>query len=412
MEKGEMGMGEKISATLITVGNEVLFGETVDTNAAFMGRLLTEAGVDIKRKISVPDDIRAIAREIRQSVSDILILTGGLGPTTDDLTREALALAFKVKLCEGPRQRKRLLAFFRRFRRPLAQCNFRQAMVPQGFTALDNSAGTAPVLFKRRPFIFALPGVPHEMEAAMRETVIPGIKAAFHLPPIHHVEIKTLGIGESSLQERIQDLKPPPSVTLAFLPEFSGVMIRLSGKDKKELARFALSIGKRCKEFIYAGRGETLEGILLERFVREKRTLAVAESCTGGRISAKLTAIPGSSAYFLGGVVAYGNSLKQKLLDVPGRILSQKGAVSGECALAMAKGVRKRTRADVGLSITGIAGPSGGSKEKPVGTVFIAVASGKESRVEKFLLFGKRNQIQERAAYAALNMLRRTLISS
>lgn len=400
-----------ITCTLLTVGNELLYGETVDTNSAFIARMLTSAGVDIEKKFSLPDRLTEIARAVRYCASDILIITGGLGPTTDDLTREALSSAYSTGMREDRRQRARLLGFFRRLKRPLAACNFRQAMVPFGFTALDNRFGTAPVLFRKRPFIFALPGVPHEMEGTMREVVLPAIRKTFHLPAIHHVEIKTMGIGESSLQERIKDLEPPNGVVLAFLPEFSGVMVRLSGTDPKRLLAFAKKIKSRCREFIYGGRGDTLEGLIQKGCIRKKLTVAVAESCTGGRVAAKLTALPGSSAYFLGGALVYSNTLKKKLLGVPETILKTRGAVSPECAKAMAKGVRRKTGASIGLSITGIAGPSGGTKEKPVGTVYIGVATGKGCGAERFLMFGKRNQIQERAAYAALNVLRKTIIS-
>lgn len=398
-----------VDCTIITIGNELLFGETVDTNSAFMARLLTEAGVCVREKVSVSDKVNEIVKAVRRVKSPLLLLTGGLGPTQDDLTRNALARAFSVKLFEDERQKKRLIRFFRKVKRPPVACNFRQVLVPEGFKAFDNPYGTAPLLFKSRPFLFALPGVPHEMEGLMRNTVMPKIRKCFKLTAIQHREIKTSGIGESLLQQMIEDLIPPPDVTLAFLPDFSGVTVRVSGVKRPALSFFANKIRGRLKEYVYGARGQSLESLIKRNCIVRKMRLSVAESCTGGRISGRLTILAGSSNFFTGGVIAYSDELKQRLINVPASILREKGAVSSECALAMARGVRKRTETDIALSVTGIAGPSGGSPEKPVGTVYTAVVTARTERVERFLLLGDRNVIQERAVTVALNLLWRTL---
>ncbi|OGS34430.1 MAG: hypothetical protein A2293_16215 [Elusimicrobia bacterium RIFOXYB2_FULL_49_7] len=394
------------TCSLITVGNELLFGETVDTNSAYIGQVLTEKGVRVMERLSVPDELPAIIRAVKSVRSDILLITGGLGPTVDDLTREALAAAFGKKLKADAHQHKRLIATFKRFKRPMAACNFNQAQVPEGFQAIDNPYGTAPALFYAKRFLFALPGVPHEMKGLMQKVVLPAIRKRFKSKPIHHVEIKTSGIGESTLQEKLKDFKWPKDITLAFLPEISGVIVRLSGSDKRLLATWEKKVRSVAGSFVFGRIGETLESVVASLLLQNKVTLAVAESCTGGRIGSKLTSLAGSSGFFLGGVIAYSNGLKKNMLAVSDRIIKEFGAVSEACACAMAKGIRQQTGADIGLSITGIAGPNGGTVDKPVGTVWIGLSDKKGERADSFFFFGNRNQIQERAAVAGLNQLR------
>ena len=401
---------KNISCRIFTVGNELLIGETVDTNSAAISRHMTSCGVEVARKETLPDDIAVIADAINGAGADITILTGGLGPTPDDMTREGLARAFGVPMREDKHQVQRLRGFFRKFKRKAVACNFAQAQVPLGFKAIDNPFGTAPVLFREKPFIVALPGVPRELEGLMPKVVLPLIRRNFACPVIHIREIRTTGIGESMLFDRIKHIAIPKDVSFSSLPETGGVIIRLLGRNRKAVAGIAGKIRARAAEFAYGGRDDSLEKAVLKTFVQKRLTLALAESCTGGRIASRLTSVPGSSNYFLGGVVSYSNALKERLLGVPSAVLREKGAVSGETALSMARGVKERTGAGVALAVTGIAGPDGGTKNKPVGTVFIAVVTGKKEAVERFWFFGERRAVQERSATAALFMLLKAVV--
>jgi nicotinamide-nucleotide amidase len=399
-----------ITARIITVGSELVTGLTVDTNAAYIARALTRAGVTVAEKVSVPDHVPAVARALKSGRAHVTIVSGGLGPTTDDLTREALAKAFNAPLKQDPAQVRRITRFFRKINRPLAACNLNQAMVPKGFRAVNNPRGTAPMLVRERPFVFAVPGVPREAQKLMEEKIIPAVRRKYRLKPLRHLEIRTSGIGESSLQDLLGDLTPPKGTDLAFLPDLSGVTLRLSGRDKKTLSRFAARLKRRCGRFVYGASGDTLELALYRLFFRKKLTLAVAESCTGGLVASKLVSVPGSSAYFNAGTVTYSNRAKKLFLGVPQRILTRHGAVSAETALAMARGLQKKTGARVTLAITGIAGPSGGTKAKPVGTVYIAVAAKGRAEARHFRFFGDREAVRERAAYAGMEMVRKKVI--
>ena len=396
-----------VTCRLLAVGNELLLGEVVDTNTAFMARALTEIGVTVAAKETLPDTLSVIVKSLKGAREDIVILCGGLGPTSDDLTRNALAKAFGAKLKLDNRQFDRMVAFFSSLHRPMAACNRVQALIPDGFRAVDNPNGTAPALFRERPFLFALPGVPRELEALMKISVVPEIRRAFRLPELPIEEIKTSGIGESVLFETIKDIKIPRGVTFASLPELGGVVLRLWGQDRRTVKALAKRMAQRVREYVYGNRGDSLESVLLAGFVRKKQTLALAESCTGGLVSSRLTAIPGSSRCFLGGVVAYGNALKMKLLGVRARTLKTHGAVSAECAREMAEGARARTGADVAAAVTGIAGPEGGTTEKPVGTVFIACASRRGTAVKRLSLWGNRKAVQERSANLLLDFVRK-----
>jgi nicotinamide-nucleotide amidase len=400
-----------VTCRLLAVGNELLLGEVVDTNTAFMARRLTEAGVTVCAKETLPDTEKTIVTSLRNAHEDVVLLCGGLGPTSDDLTRNALARAFYTGLKLDSRQFERIAAFFSRIGRPMAVCNKVQAMIPGGFKAVDNPNGTAPALFRKKPFVFALPGVPRELEALMETSVIPEIKRAFRLPHLHIEEIKTSGIGESSLFERIEDIKIPKGVTFASLPELSGVVLRLWGLNPAQVKAVSRKIADRVKEHVYGGKGDTPESVIQAKFLRKKQTLALAESCTGGLVASRLTMVAGSSGYFLGGVTAYSNDLKMKFLGVRASTLKRFGAVSPETAREMAEGLRRRTGADMAASVTGIAGPGGGSKEKPVGTVYIAIAKKNGTEVKPFKFWGNRKAIQERTAGAMLTLINESLKS-
>lgn len=393
---------------IITVGDEILNGSTIDTNSAAISRALMELGIETVAKLAVPDVPRTIARAVTDSRENILILTGGLGPTPDDRTREGLAQAFKTTLRKDPEVCRRLDAFFAKIKRKVVECNYLQALVPGGFRAIHNPFGTAPILFRRRPFIMALPGVPREVTGALPLIVMPEIRKAFRCPKLFMEEIKTSGIGESMLYDRIRHLPLEGEVKFASLPEISGVILRLSGRNRGQVTGLARKIRSLMKEHVYGRQGDTLESVIQRLMIKKRLTLAVAESCTGGLISSRLVSVARSSAYFLGGAVTYANSLKTGITGVPVRTLKRFGAVSAETAQAMARGVRKKTGADVGLSVTGIAGPTGGTREKPVGLVYVGLSTGKTDQVEQFNFFGDRQAIRERAAAAAMFLVIRT----
>ena len=267
---------QKITCRILTIGNELLLGETIDTNSASISRYLAGSGVEVVRKESLPDEIEVISNAIKYATEDILVLTGGLGPTPDDLTRDALANAFSVKLNNDSHQVARIRGFFKKLKRDMAACNLLQASVPQGFKAIDNDFGTAPVLFSKKPFIVALPGVPRELEQLMPSVVIPLIRKNFRCPNLYIEEIKTTGIGESLLYDRIKNIPVPKGVTFASLPEYSGVTLRFTGMDRKEVQDIYLKVKSRVHEFVYGKRGDTLERLIKDLFVKKNKTLAAA----------------------------------------------------------------------------------------------------------------------------------------
>ncbi|MBL8024821.1 MAG: CinA family nicotinamide mononucleotide deamidase-related protein [Fibrobacteres bacterium] len=394
-----------ITARLLMVGNELLSGKTIDTNAAMAARALTDIGVEVTSKETLPDILEPIVSAIKRTKEDILLISGGLGPTSDDLTRSAIAKAFNVKLKRDEAQMKRLEDFFTKVKRPFAACNYVQADVPAGFTAINNDFGTAPALFKKKPFVFALPGVPRELEGLLAKVVIPAIKKNFKVPELYTEEVRTTGIGESLLFEKIGYLTDTKGVTFGSLPEIQGVILRFSGRDKKTVKAVADKVRKRCSDFVYGGYGETIAGVLQNIFLKRKESAAFAESCTGGMMSSRIVSIPGSSEWFKGSAVTYSNSAKQKLLGVKAKTLSSKGAVSEETVLEMANGALKAFSSDWSVAISGIAGPTGGTTEKPVGTVCIAVCGPNTQKSTTLKLFGGRDAVRERATAAALFML-------
>ncbi len=380
-----------MQATVLTIGDELLIGQVRDTNASWLGEQLTQAGVVVRRMATVGDDEQALQSELRQSLaeSDLVVTTGGLGPTGDDRTREAVAglfgveLAFQDEILEDIRERFRLRG------RTMPESNRSQAMVPAGFEVLSNRLGTAPGLWYEirqgeaaGSMLAVLPGVPYEMKHLFTGEVLPRVRGRGGLRTIVHRTLRTAGIGESSLQEAAGDLSGILSdmLRLAWLPGAGGVRLRMTafGGSREEaesrIAHLEACLWDRIGEHIYGTDDETLEEVVGHMLRDRSLTVAVAESCTGGYVAHALTNIPGSSAYMAGGVVAYSNSAKVDMLGVSPEALRQHGAVSEVVAVQMAEGVRQRLGADLGLSTTGIAGPDGGTPEKPVGTVWIGYA--------------------------------------
>jgi len=409
-------------AVLLTIGDEILIGQIDNTNAAWLGEQLSLSGIDLARIVTVGDDAEELLGELDRSLrdSDLVILTGGLGPTHDDITRDVLAEHFDVQLLFDSDVYEDIRRRFEGRGRRMPESNRTQAMVPEGFQVLPNSAGTAPGLWRAFTFdgkeriVAVLPGVPHEMKSLFRDEVRPRLLARKDLRVIKHHTLRTAGIGESSLQELIGDLSKllSPALRLAYLPNSSGVRLRLSafGQSVPEVDVLLAGLEEKLRgcidPYIYGTGEETLEEVVGRSLLAQAMTIAVAESCTGGHVSHQITNVPGSSKYMAGGIVAYSNRLKTELLGVDSDILENEGAVSEAVARLMAEGVRTRLNASIGVSTTGIAGPSGGTPEKPVGSVWIAIADERGTEAVFLNLVEERILNKELTTTALLNLVR------
>ncbi|MBA3553637.1 MAG: competence/damage-inducible protein A [Gemmatimonadales bacterium] len=405
---------------LVTIGTELLLGFTVDTNGAEIARVLSAQGVRVVRRTAVadrPEDIRqAIGEALRRTGA--VITTGGLGPTRDDITKQIVADLFGAQLRFDDAVWQNLVERFRRFGRVPAASNRSQAEVPEGATVLPNRWGTAPGLWLEGApgLIVMLPGVPLEMRKLLEHEVAPRFAARSAGRVIRSFTVRTTGVPESSLAERMGEIEPEIApLTLAYLPGLEGVDLRLSvwgvspDEADQRLRQAADLVTARAGEHAY-GEGETdLAAVVLERARRRGLRIGTAESCTGGLVGGRLTEIPGSSDVYAGGVVTYSNELKTALLGVPPTLIEEHGAVSEPVVRAMAEGAVNRLGADIAVAVTGIAGPGGGSEEKPVGTVWIGLAGAKPAEARRVVLGGERHDIRARAVQTALFFLLRRL---
>ncbi len=411
-----------MGAELLTIGTELLLGQIVDTNASWMAQRLAEAGIDVFYKSTVGDNWGRIEAAIRLAMSraDILIMTGGLGPTEDDLTREVLAAVLNRPLRLDSAVLRHIEERFARRRVAMAENNRKQAMVPEGAEVLHNPRGTAPgLLIRHEGRVFAcMPGVPSEMKPMLLEQVIPGIRAAFGIRSrIVSRVLKTCGISESTLDQRIGDyFREMRNPTIGVLAHAGEIHVRLTckGDDEAEITGRLDDLERKIRERLGSlvfGRDEEKLEAVAGRLLREhKATLSVAESCTGGLVASRLTDISGSSDYFEWGIVAYSPAAKEQLLGVPPELIRSHGLVSLEVARAMAAGVRDRSGTTLGLATTGVAGPTGGTPEKPVGLVCVGLAWADGTVAREFHLLGDREQVKYRGAQMALEMLRRHLL--
>lgn len=410
-----------IKAEIITIGDEILYGQITDTNSQWISSELDKIGIKTVRKSSVGDDAAEIMTILSEAEerSSIIIITGGLGPTNDDITKITLASYFNVSLNLHPEALKDVTEFFASRGKELTEINKTQALLPENCKYLRNQWGTAPGMWleKNGKVFVSLPGVPYEMKGLMNEEVIPNIQKAFQCPVIYHKVIKTSGIGESYLAEKIKDweMNLPPAMKLAYLPSFGEVKLRITsiGKNEGELKANTDQELKKLmpliSEYIYGFDEQKLEEVIGLKLKEKKLTLSVAESCTGGFTSHLITSVSGSSEYFMGSVIAYDNSVKKNILGVTEETLKAFGAVSEETVKEMAEGVRRALKADIGISTSGIAGPTGGTPDKPVGTIYIGFSDGKNITAKK-LQFGKDRQVNIRmTGYALLNFLRQQL---
>jgi nicotinamide-nucleotide amidase len=414
---------------LITIGDELLLGFTIDTNAAHISRTLAAAGVEIVRRTTVGDEAGKIADAVREALdrTGAVITTGGLGPTSDDLTKPAIATIFgrRMKLDEEI-----AVALEQRWRARFPGANFpatnrTQAEIPEGARILTNRHGSAPGIWledDKGRWVAMIPGVPREMRGMLSEEVMPAIQSRMKGPEnvVLSGTVRTTGIAESAIAELLGPNFLGPagtdlgSLPLAFLPGVAGVDLRVTAKglpraQAEQIVKEAiLKLRSRVSAYAYGEDDADLAAVVLEKCRALGLKLAVAESCTGGMLGERITSIPGSSDVFLGGVIAYHNDIKKTALGVRDEDLERYGAVSEQVALQMASGIREKMGADVGVSVTGIAGPGGGTPEKPVGLIWISVHVG-EAKARRFHVGGDRAEIRQRAAQAALEMVRRAL---
>jgi len=413
---------------LLSVGTELLLGEIVDTNAAYLAEKLSELGINVFHKTTVGDNAERLAAALRISLAraDVVLATGGLGPTDDDVTAAAIAQVAEVGLVEDEAAAEKIRSFARERGLKLLDTLLKQARVPEGAQVVPNPVGTAPGFILAwgskavgAKAVIALPGVPSEMTAMAEQSVLPYLArraSAEGASVIVSRVLRLAGIGESQAEAEIADLiRAQTNPTIAPLAKSREVHLRVAARAADRAAAEAMiapveaEIRRRLGDHVYGADGEVLEAVL-GRMLREAGlTLGVAESCTGGLIGHRLTDIPGSSDSFVGSLVTYSNEAKTALLGVPEETIRQHGAVSAETARAMAEGVRKACRSDVGLSVTGIAGPTGGTPEKPVGLTYVGIAGAGPTAVEEHRLRGGRGMVKERAAQAALYLLYRTL---
>lgn len=408
-------------AEIITIGDEILIGQIVDTNSAWMAQKLNLAGVKVKQITSVSDDRQHILDTLYQASqrADLILITGGLGPTKDDITKKTLADYFQTGFRTDIDALKNVERIFARYHVPVSDINKKQAEVLENCTTLLNLNGTAPGMWieNKNKIYISMPGVPFEMMYMMEELVIPKIKETFKLPNIYHHTILTAGIGESILAEKMSDVEDslPEHIKLAYLPKLGMVRLRLSGsgsdaeKLNLEIRSFSKRIIDLIGEYVVIESDIALEKVILDLMEFKGLSLSTAESCTGGYISHLITQQPGSSKVFVGGAVCYSNQLKMDMLGVSEQTIRDFGAVSEETVLEMAIGAKSEYKSDYSISVSGIAGPDGGSTEKPVGTVWIAI-SGKTKTISKKFTFGnKRIQNIERSAISALTLLLKLL---
>lgn len=407
---------------ILSIGTELLLGQIVDTNAAYLGERLAGLGIACYYRDTVGDNHERLDGVLRLAASraDVIICTGGLGPTGDDITAAAIARVFEVPLEMNEEGKRHIESWFTRFGRPLTEKQYKQAMLPHGSTLVPNPVGTAPgfILGKSGKTVIALPGPPHEMQPMWLDTVEPYLRRLSG-EVIFSRTLRFCGIGEAALETELQDLMEHTNPTVAPYAKLGEVHIRLTAKASSEEEAAKVidpmegEIRRRAGRYLYGVDEETLEEVVGKLLRAQGLTLAVAESCTGGLLGGRITNVPGSSEYFLGGVIAYSNGLKESLLGVPAETLRMHGAVSEETARAMAEGIVHATGASLGISITGVAGPGGGTPEKPVGLVYLSIASKKGGvKALKLSMWGDRATVRHRVLQQALVLLRDVLIGA
>lgn len=408
-------------AEIITIGDELLIGQVVDTNSAWMAQKLNAIGIRVKQITSVSDNAAHIYKALAEAKerAEVVFITGGLGPTKDDITKSVLLDFFGGELVINEQALQNIHAIFARYNKPVLPANHQQAAVPSSCEIILNLQGTAPGMYfyQNNCHYFSMPGVPFEMIDMMENSIIPKLSQTLKLPFVLHETILTAGIGESFLADLIieEEAQLPSHIQLAYLPKLGQVRLRLSAHGdnraalEKEINFHKKAIAEKIADYVVSLTDINIEEVILQMLAAQNSTLATAESCTGGYIGHLLTAIPGSSRSYLGGGITYSYGLKESVLGVKSDTLSQTGAVSEETVTEMVLGALKAFNSDYAIACSGIAGPDGGTPDKPVGTVWIAVASKNKVLAKKFLFGNKRMQNIERTAVSALYMLYRLL---
>jgi len=413
-----------MKSAIITIGDEILIGQVTDTNAVWISKQLNRLGVKVGEMVTVSDEAGQIKDTLDRYMGhyDLLIMTGGLGPTTDDITKQTLAAYFDSEMVTHPEVLDKITAFFRERGRSMIESNLRQADVPEVCRVLMNHHGTAPGMWfeKEGTILISLPGVPYEMKGLMEDHVLPEIRKRNSVPHVVHRTIMTQGVPESYLAAMLRDWESalPACVKLAYLPRPGIVRLRLTvvdkcAKDSEQILKVIISkLLDIIPEHVFGYDDITLEESLGDLLRQRGLTLASAESCTGGSIASMITSVPGSSGYYSGSVIAYENRIKTGILGVDSGLIEEKGAVCREVVEQMAAGVKGVMGTDTAIATSGIAGPDGGSKEKPVGTTWICVQYGEESYAKKYRFGGSRERIIDQASYTALQLLRRLILNT
>lgn len=400
-------------ATLISIGDELLIGQTVNTNATWMARQLNNIGINVKEVLTISDEAEDIKNAMDRATqqSDVVLVTGGLGPTKDDLTKKTLAEYFNTELVLNEDILQMLKDYYAKRNRPLLQATAELAYMPANCKVVFNKKGTAAGMWwdEKDTITVSMPGVPYEMKAMMEERILPRLQKEFSLPAIVHKTLMCAGLGESIIAEKIKTVEEnlPAHIKLAYLPNLGILRLRLSGNGnnkaqlEEEINTYSQQIVALLTNYHYGFNGITLQETLQKIFIKKGWKLALAESCTGGEIAAHIVKIPGSSAYFKGGLVAYDYDVKESMLQVDHQLLQTEGAVSEQTVVQMAQNVLKNMEADFSIAVSGIAGPDGGTDEKPVGTVWIAIASKQKVEAKKLLFpLDRQNNILLSTNYA------------
>ena len=406
----------------ISIGDELLIGQVINTNAAWIGEQLSDAGFQLHSTLTIGDSEKAILDAFNACMdADLVLVTGGLGPTADDITKPTVCKFFETELEFCQPAFDNIVALFKRRGFEMSERNRSQAMLPKTCQYIPNTYGTAPCMWiEKHGVVFAfMPGVPFEMKGVFTEELLPRIKARFHAVPYEKRVIMTTGIGESFLADRIKDWEEalPEFLSIAYLPQHGMVRLRLSGRHEDAASlheTLDTEVGKLkalISDYIFALQDEPIERVVFDLLINRCKTFASAESCTGGNIARRITLIPGSSKVFKGTAVTYNTSVKTKVLGVLSEVIEKHGVVSQEVVERMATGIRNLMEADFGLATTGIAGPSGGTEENPVGTVWIGLATPNKVISKRFNFGKNRETVIDRATIAAYEMLREGILS-
>ena len=410
-----------MQAEIITIGDELLIGQVVDTNSAWLGQILNKNNIRIKRINSISDDADEIKTVLGNCLerSELIIITGGLGPTKDDITKKTLVDFFGMGWRTDENVLRQLEDFFRSRGRVMLDANRLQADLPDKCVTLFNEWGTAPGMWFdfNGKVVISVPGVPYEMKNIIEFKAMPLIRERFSQAPLYHKTIITINMPESLLAKKIEDIEDalPKHIKLAYLPNLNIVRLRLTGSEangdiKNEVDAFALRLIERIGENVVADEDISMAELIFKMLNERGKTLSIAESCTGGYISHLLTVLPGISKVFVGSVVSYSNSVKHHQLGVENTLFETVGAVSEPVVVQMAKGVREKLQTDYSIAVSGIAGPGGGSEDKPVGTVVIGVSNSEEVLVKRMHMIGDRTNVIGRTANAAFEMLRQLML--